>query len=481
MFHDARDLTNLDVSGWNTGKVTDMGYMFCGTNSLISLAVSNWDTRNVTSIFGMFNNANNLNLIVNNNKFANYLVKNNFAYSSIDRSIKSVTTDNAKLLQMLTNDGQHDTAARTITFIFPANYTPSVDDIVKYHLTKVGNNYQIQQSAGYDKPYTQGTVLINATDDITQHHIDTTKPYQVSKTWQLDGSKLVLAHKNANGTADFDEIALPQIPGYKANITYPDKANPASILVSFMALPMPLAPKVDSQKDISKPAKAKAPNGDPKVGNSKQAKPNADSATTDPNKSETQINHPVNHQIDRPDAPVVIPEQPAVPKDNDRLSQIADQRLKQVTNQDQHLSQVNNQIAKNNINADQANTNVAQTNIKRSDTKTNTPYLEHLRFLLNSDHSDLQTANSVNRQTTNKKQAALADAKSANSNSLMHPSKNIAVQASVLPNSNSNKGGDNQNLPKTNNDEQSSAALMALGAAISTIGLAGANLKKRKH
>ena len=52
----------------------------------------------------MFDSANSLALIVNSDKFANYLVKNNFAYSKINLSVKSVITDNTKLLKLLTND-----------------------------------------------------------------------------------------------------------------------------------------------------------------------------------------------------------------------------------------------------------------------------------------------------------------------------------------------------------------------------------------
>ena len=218
MFNGASGLKNLDVSNWDTGKVTDMSWMFYGANSLA--------------------------LIVNGDKFADYLVKNNFAGSRINSDVKSVTTDNAKLLQLLTNDAQHDSATRTIVFTFPTNYSP---DLAKYHLTKVGNTYQIKQSVDYDKPYAQGTVLINETDDITEHHIDTTKQNKLSNIWQPNYDKLVLAHKNADGTVSFDDIQLPQIPGYKTVAT---PVNPARALfaVSFMALPKPVAPAINDVK-----------------------------------------------------------------------------------------------------------------------------------------------------------------------------------------------------------------------------------------
>ena len=250
MFNGASSLKSLDVSKWNTGKVTDMGWMFNGANNLKSLDVSKWDTSKVTNMGWMFNGANNLALIVNGDKFADYLVKNNFAYSGINSDVKSVTTDNDKLIELLTNDiGKSDSATRTIVFTFPANYSP---DLAKYHLTKVGNTYQIKQSADYAKSYSQGTVLINATDDITKHHIDTTKQYKLS--WQPNYNKLVLAHKNSDGTVSFDDIKLPQIPGYK---TVASPVNPAMALfaVSFMALPKPVTPAIND----AKPAKTVTP------------------------------------------------------------------------------------------------------------------------------------------------------------------------------------------------------------------------------
>ena len=251
MFNGASSLTDLDVSHWDTSKVTDMNHMFNSASGLTDLDVSHWDTGNVTNMSYMFDNARSLALIINGDKFADYLVKNNFAYSGINSSVKSVTTDNAKLLQLLTSDVQHDSSTRTITFTFPANYSP---DLTKYHLTKVGSTYQIKQSADYAKSYAQGTVLINGTDNIAKHHIDTTKKNKLSDTWQPNYDKLVLAHKNADGTVSFDDVQLPQIPGYK---TVANLVNPARALfaVSFMALPKPVA----SVLNDAKPAETVSP------------------------------------------------------------------------------------------------------------------------------------------------------------------------------------------------------------------------------
>ena len=251
MFENDSSLTNLDVSNWDTSEVTDMSEMFENNSSLTNLDVSNWDTSKVTDMSEMFFYDTNLALTVNNGKFADYLVNTNDHLIGIIGGIKSVTTDNAKLIKLLTNDvGQSRSATRTITFTFPAGYSP---DLVKYHLTNVGNSYQIKQSADYNGSYVKATINMNADVGIDRHHVDKTQPFEIGN-WQPNYDKLVLAHKNADGTVSFDEVHLPKIPGYKARIK-PVSINPNMMLfsVSFMALPQ-VTPDV-TQKVTPKPAK----------------------------------------------------------------------------------------------------------------------------------------------------------------------------------------------------------------------------------
>lgn len=48
------NLTNIDMSGFNTEKVKDMRYMFSGLKKLTTLNLSNFNTSNVTDMHGMF-------------------------------------------------------------------------------------------------------------------------------------------------------------------------------------------------------------------------------------------------------------------------------------------------------------------------------------------------------------------------------------------------------------------------------------------
>ena len=54
IFHRCSSLTSVDVSGWDTSKVTDMQFLFASCSSLTTLDVSGWDTSKVTDMGQMF-------------------------------------------------------------------------------------------------------------------------------------------------------------------------------------------------------------------------------------------------------------------------------------------------------------------------------------------------------------------------------------------------------------------------------------------
>ncbi|MFC0630848.1 bacterial Ig-like domain-containing protein [Listeria welshimeri] len=60
MFQGMTSLTSLDLSGFNTSKVTDMSAMFQHAQSLTTLDLSNFNTSNVTSMVGMFIDIHNM-------------------------------------------------------------------------------------------------------------------------------------------------------------------------------------------------------------------------------------------------------------------------------------------------------------------------------------------------------------------------------------------------------------------------------------
>lgn len=60
MFYNCSHLTTLDVSHFDTSKVTDMTSMFYGCSSLATLDLSHFDTSNVTNMYYMFYNCSSL-------------------------------------------------------------------------------------------------------------------------------------------------------------------------------------------------------------------------------------------------------------------------------------------------------------------------------------------------------------------------------------------------------------------------------------
>ena len=61
MFQGCESLTSLDVSRWNTSRMTSVTYMFNGCRSLTSLDVSRWDTSSMKDFFSMFQDCSSLN------------------------------------------------------------------------------------------------------------------------------------------------------------------------------------------------------------------------------------------------------------------------------------------------------------------------------------------------------------------------------------------------------------------------------------
>ena len=63
MFYNISNPTTLDISNFDTSKVTDMGAMFAYMTSLFTLDLSNFDTSQVTDMAGMFYSVSTLNTL----------------------------------------------------------------------------------------------------------------------------------------------------------------------------------------------------------------------------------------------------------------------------------------------------------------------------------------------------------------------------------------------------------------------------------
>ena len=75
MFHNCKSLTSLEVSNFKTDMVTGMGSMFYGCSALTSLDVSNFNTANVTYMDAMFYGCKSLTTIYCNDDWQSDVVK----------------------------------------------------------------------------------------------------------------------------------------------------------------------------------------------------------------------------------------------------------------------------------------------------------------------------------------------------------------------------------------------------------------------
>ena len=60
MFRECSNITEIDLSNFDTSSIKSMGYMFYGCSSLISINLSNLDTSNVRIMYQMFQYCNSL-------------------------------------------------------------------------------------------------------------------------------------------------------------------------------------------------------------------------------------------------------------------------------------------------------------------------------------------------------------------------------------------------------------------------------------
>ena len=96
MFNDCSSLTNLDVSGFDTNKVTNMGNMFNGCSSLTSLDVSSFNTSKVNSYSSfqyMFSGCSSLKALdLSNFDFSNTYANQYSGMYALFKECKSLKT-----------------------------------------------------------------------------------------------------------------------------------------------------------------------------------------------------------------------------------------------------------------------------------------------------------------------------------------------------------------------------------------------------
>jgi surface protein len=92
MFHSCSSLQSLDVSGWDTGNVTNMYAIFGGCSSLQSLDVSGWNVSSVTNTSRMFENCKQLQTLIGNRTIEDVIANNISALNGLKVALELYLT-----------------------------------------------------------------------------------------------------------------------------------------------------------------------------------------------------------------------------------------------------------------------------------------------------------------------------------------------------------------------------------------------------
>ena len=122
MFFDAHELTSLNVSNFDTSNVTDMSRMFGALSSLTSLNVSNFDTSQVTNMSYMFDSVSNL-LTLNVSNFDTSKVTNMSNMFSRMSNLTTLNVSNFDTSQVTDMNGMF--AGMSLTSLNLSNFDTS--------------------------------------------------------------------------------------------------------------------------------------------------------------------------------------------------------------------------------------------------------------------------------------------------------------------------------------------------------------------
>ena len=102
MFQNCLSLAKIDVSHFDTSKVTDMSYMFYGLYyNLTSLDVSNFDTRNVTGMSSMFKHCEEIiTLNVSSFDVKTFVFENDISVDDITNYVKLLNGESLNITQI---------------------------------------------------------------------------------------------------------------------------------------------------------------------------------------------------------------------------------------------------------------------------------------------------------------------------------------------------------------------------------------------
>lgn len=127
MFDQCQKLAEINVSNWNTANVTKMDYMFCGCSSLTTLDVSKWNTGKVWTLYSTFEGCNKLTTL----DVSNWNTENVTSMQHVFDNCSNLTTIDVSKWKM----GK----VTTITFMFNGCKKLTTIDVSKWDTSAIDN------------------------------------------------------------------------------------------------------------------------------------------------------------------------------------------------------------------------------------------------------------------------------------------------------------------------------------------------------
>ena len=176
MFYDCYELLSVDVSKWDTSKVTDMESMFYGCESLTVLDVSQWNVSKVEDMSEMFRNCKGLTVIdisdwdCSSLDYTTYNAGNIAMFQQCDELTE--LTIPASMSQLSSSFARYCGKLNKITFSHTAE-----DPLT---LMEAGANGPFRATEPYNSENKLETTVVTVKDEVLNH--DWAKEFRTIKT-----------------------------------------------------------------------------------------------------------------------------------------------------------------------------------------------------------------------------------------------------------------------------------------------------------
>ena len=160
MFYYCSSLTTLDVSYFDTSNVTDMDYMFRRCSKLTSLDLSNWDTSNVTKMGSMFYYCSSLTTICVGDEWStDEVTSSSYMFYKDTKLVGAVSYNSSKVdasmanwkTGYLTYANRKNDVGFDIFFANQPEESRNVSDVIKIALIEKGGTELISDRVAEDQ------------------------------------------------------------------------------------------------------------------------------------------------------------------------------------------------------------------------------------------------------------------------------------------------------------------------------------------